>query len=541
MEKSAIPELSYSDDVQKAIVRLLFKNLKSPAKKPDISIKVLDILVTKCEHHTLSYSDITRVVTYVTAFPKRKATANLTYIDISSNIGGASHRPDLHKLPLVPLSIPQILRQGVEISEHTLQHDAVRGIMMDPAVTFDLVLVHWFYSTLLVPLGSLFNCPLVWYAAGDACWASLQLVHELPSPAYSVGPHSHHLPSIPFTINDRITQLWQQLYFGFWTRYYFDYVEPPIYEATYAAAMRVRGLVPPPYDLVAKNGSLLLLNSHPPLGQSLPLPLNAKLVGGHHLRPLKPLPEKFQIFMDNAKHGLIFMELGAGVESSDMPQHVRKRLLDMFGELQHQVVWRLDERPPHAARNVHVLERAPALEMLCHPNTLMVITDGSTTSLMEALHCGVPVVTVPFLGDQFLNADLAVAQGFAIKVEFTHHFAWKLREAIGEILGNNSLLTLLYINDDCILYWCLAKAVLVIGLMSTYFFLLLRSSVLFTSHYQPINVPIAGAQAFLIDGIGRLGHDPPRAQCGLVGANDYRCSRYQWLNVPSEEPGSLRY
>ncbi|CAH0404211.1 unnamed protein product [Chilo suppressalis] len=29
-------------------------------------------------------------------------------------------------------------------------------------------------------------------------------------------------------------------------------------------------------------------------------------------------------------------------------------------------------------------------------------------------------------------------------------------------------------------------------------------------HHQPINVPTAGAQAFLMDGIGRLGHDPPR-------------------------------
>ncbi|RVE48387.1 hypothetical protein evm_006948 [Chilo suppressalis] len=29
-------------------------------------------------------------------------------------------------------------------------------------------------------------------------------------------------------------------------------------------------------------------------------------------------------------------------------------------------------------------------------------------------------------------------------------------------------------------------------------------------HHQPINAPTAGAQAFLIDGIGRLGHDPPR-------------------------------
>ncbi|RVE42231.1 hypothetical protein evm_013131 [Chilo suppressalis] len=30
------------------------------------------------------------------------------------------------------------------------------------------------------------------------------------------------------------------------------------------------------------------------------------------------------------------------------------------------------------------------------------------------------------------------------------------------------------------------------------------------SHEEPINVPTAGAQAFPVDGIGRLGHDPPR-------------------------------
>ncbi|RVE40654.1 hypothetical protein evm_014696 [Chilo suppressalis] len=29
-------------------------------------------------------------------------------------------------------------------------------------------------------------------------------------------------------------------------------------------------------------------------------------------------------------------------------------------------------------------------------------------------------------------------------------------------------------------------------------------------HHQPINLPIAGAQAFPMDGIGRLGYDPPR-------------------------------
>ncbi|RVE41069.1 hypothetical protein evm_014280 [Chilo suppressalis] len=37
--------------------------------------------------------------------------------------------------------------------------------------------------------------------------------------------------------------------------------------------------------------------------------------------------------------------------------------------------------------------------------------------------------------------------------------------------------------------------------------------------------PTAGAKAFTMDGIGRLGHDPPRGQCGLAGANDCKCSR----------------
>ncbi|RVE45587.1 hypothetical protein evm_009784 [Chilo suppressalis] len=39
-------------------------------------------------------------------------------------------------------------------------------------------------------------------------------------------------------------------------------------------------------------------------------------------------------------------------------------------------------------------------------------------------------------------------------------------------------------------------------------------------HHQPINVPTAGAQAFPMDGIGRLGHDPPRgpsADCDVKG------------------------
>jgi hypothetical protein len=55
-------------------------------------------------------------------------------------------------------------------------------------------------------------------------------------------------------------------------------------------------------------------------------------------------------------------------------------------------------------------------------------------------------------------------------------------------------------------------------------------------HQHPINVPTAGAQAFLMDlRTRRTGHTSTRAQCGLVCANDYKYSRDQRFNVPSDQ------
>ncbi|RVE44934.1 hypothetical protein evm_010408 [Chilo suppressalis] len=49
-------------------------------------------------------------------------------------------------------------------------------------------------------------------------------------------------------------------------------------------------------------------------------------------------------------------------------------------------------------------------------------------------------------------------------------------------------------------------------------------------HHQPINVPTAGAQAFPMDGIGRLGHDPPHA-CSRDQRLNENCSYSLWVTV----------
>ncbi|RVE43957.1 hypothetical protein evm_011389 [Chilo suppressalis] len=47
-------------------------------------------------------------------------------------------------------------------------------------------------------------------------------------------------------------------------------------------------------------------------------------------------------------------------------------------------------------------------------------------------------------------------------------------------------------------------------------------------HHQPIKVPTAGAQAFPMDGIGRLGHDPPRGPTDDVSDKHHECL---WLTT----------
>jgi hypothetical protein len=53
--------------------------------------------------------------------------------------------------------------------------------------------------------------------------------------------------------------------------------------------------------------------------------------------------------------------------------------------------------------------------------------------------------------------------------------------------------------------------------------------------HQPINVPTAGAQAFLMDyPQGKRAITTTRTQCGLLGANDCKYSQDQRLNVLSQ-------
>lgn len=327
------------------------------------------------------------------------------------------------------------LELGVVLAKQVIKNEKVRELLKDNQETFDTVIAEWYYSGLLAPLAAVFECPLIWYTACDASWMTSQLMLEQTSPVYSTDLLSSEAALPPYGFRERVMRLARQVYLSGWITYMIHYVESPAYYELYQLVLQHRGLSPSQYETVLYNASLLLINSDPEIGQILPLPPNAKYVGGHHIElPSKALPQNLQDLLDNAKHGAILFS----ADSKILPWYVKRTLLHVFSQFDQITMWETGEQLTDIPDNVYVFKQLPRFRVLNHNNTVLLITNGGTTSLLEAAYFGVPVIGIPLYQDQFVTMDLAHARRRGIKVKFSEHIAQKIKDSVNKILSNNS-------------------------------------------------------------------------------------------------------
>lgn len=53
-------------------------------------------------------------------------------------------------------------------------------------------------------------------------------------------------------------------------------------------------------------------------------------IGGAHIKPTKPLPNDLKKFIDEAKNGVIYFNLGSVLQSSQLPKELIQSFLSMF-------------------------------------------------------------------------------------------------------------------------------------------------------------------------------------------------------------------
>ncbi|KAJ3642472.1 hypothetical protein Zmor_025257 [Zophobas morio] len=185
------------------------------------------------------------------------------------------------------------------------------------------------------------------------------------------------------------------------------------------------------------NASLVLLNSHPSLNQPVPHVPNMIEIGGFHIKPPKKLPQDLQEFLDGAKDGVIYFSMGSNLRSADLPLQKRNGILKTFAKLKEKVLWKWEEDElPGRPENVKLGKWLPQQDILAHPNVKLFITHGGLLSTTETVYFGVPVLAIPVYGDQKLNAQTAVSNGFGLVLPYKELNERTLREKLDELLNN---------------------------------------------------------------------------------------------------------
>lgn len=122
-----------------------------------------------------------------------------------------------------------------------------------------------------------------------------------------------------------------------------------------------------------------------------------------------------------------------------MSEEKREAILHSLSKLKQRVLWKWEnETIPNQPPNVFIRKWMPQRDILCksfsvcsldiklnvcanslgHPNVKLFMTHGGLLGSSEAAYCGVPVISTPFYGDQFLNGAAMEKRGMAVVLNY---------------------------------------------------------------------------------------------------------------------------
>ncbi|CAB3247304.1 unnamed protein product [Arctia plantaginis] len=194
----------------------------------------------------------------------------------------------------------------------------------------------------------------------------------------------------------------------------------------------------PTLESIASNASLAFVNTHQSLHGGVAKPDNVINIGGIHVRPAKNLPTEIERFINEAEHGVIYVNLGSTVKDSTLPSDKLKELLSAFAKLPLRVLWKWDGANLQLPRNVMTMKWLPQYDILKHENVKAFISHAGILSAIEAVDTAVPVVAIPLFGNQYGNAAALQDVGIAAIVFYEDLKKKYLLDAINEVLDPES-------------------------------------------------------------------------------------------------------
>ncbi|KAG8228501.1 UDP-glycosyltransferase [Ladona fulva] len=321
---------------------------------------------------------------------------------------------------------------GDDICRSTLFHPEVKKLL-NPSKNserFDLILTSTFLSECFYGLAHINEAPIVLLCPTGPFHITYNTLGILGLPSFIsniMNGYTDHMTFPQRVINTVIT--YGHMLFN---HYYILKDVDSIMKEAYGKNI-------PLFSELEKNISLVLVNHHFSLNGGRPLVPNLIEMGGLHIKPPKELPKDLKMFMDGAsEHGIIYVSFGSILKSSNFPVEVRDAFIGAFSQLKQTVLWKWEgESPlPGQTKNIRLEKWLPQQDVFAHPKVKLFITHGGLLSMQEAASRGVPLIGIPFYGDQFYNLERAEELQIGVKLNAKNITKENLLNAINKVLGD---------------------------------------------------------------------------------------------------------
>ncbi|KAL6427438.1 hypothetical protein ACFW04_008757 [Cataglyphis niger] len=297
--------------------------------------------------------------------------------------------------------------------------------------TFDAIIIEQLWFQCYYALVKHYNFPVL---------MGFLSVGNLPYVMDSVGnpddPNLNPDMAYPFTDKMTLVERIQNILYTMWTRLYYRYWHLPRAQSIaneWAPGVSV-------YD-IDKNFSLVILGNNHVFGY--PKPLLPHVIEIHSLQiseKLEPLPEEIREFLDNARDGAIYFSLGSNLQTHQLPAGPLTALCNALGSLKQRVLLKHDGYMTIHPTNVKFVKWAPQQAVLAHPRVMAYVMQGGLQSLQEAVHYSVPVVAIPFFGDQLFNARKILDAGIGLTLDIDTMTESTIVQTLREVVENKTYL-----------------------------------------------------------------------------------------------------
>ncbi|XP_013164469.1 PREDICTED: UDP-glucuronosyltransferase [Papilio xuthus] len=299
---------------------------------------------------------------------------------------------------------------------------------------FDLVICEQFFQEAMYILAHKYQAPLALVTTFGNCMRH-NIIARNPLQLATVIPEFLDIKH-PTSFWGRLRSLYFTVYEFIWWKFWF------LEKQEQLVKKYVTNLIEPVPSLyeMQKKASLMLVNSHFSFDGPVAYLPNIVEIGGIHLSKSDgELPDDLKELLDKSSDGVVYMNFGSNVRSSELPLDKKNAFINVFKRLNQTVLWKWeDENLENKPKNLVTRNWLPQKEIFAHPNIKLFISHGGLIGTQEAVFNGIPIIGIPIYADQYNNLLQAVEKGFGKILQYDDINEKYLESIILEVLNNDN-------------------------------------------------------------------------------------------------------